>query len=139
MARRDEVARLFDLSRDVLLSTDSQQAIPQLATFVSRRFELDFVAICLPRLSEWEVFKAGPLGLEIDNLELTREFAGAAQSVEFDAKARTYTGHRAMNVGDHGCPSCRCGSIQRSACWRRPAERSNRVTRRTCRGGGHCD
>ena len=101
IARRDEVARLFDLSRDVLLSTDSQQAIPQLATFVSRRFELDFVAICLPRLAEWEIFDAGTLGLHLDGHELTLAFAGAERAVEFDARSRTYTGHRAMTVESH--------------------------------------
>ena len=100
LARRDEMARLFDLSRDVLLSTDSEQAIPQLATFVSRRFELDFVAICLPRQSDWNVFDAGTLRLPLDHLELTRAFAGAEQAVEFDAKARTYTGHRTTSVGE---------------------------------------
>jgi two-component system, OmpR family, sensor histidine kinase KdpD len=100
-ARRDEVARLFDLSRDVLLSTDSQQAIPQLATFVSRRFALDFVAICLPRSADWEIFDAGTLELDLDKRELSLAFAGAEQAVEFDAKARTYAGHRAMTVDGH--------------------------------------
>jgi two-component system, OmpR family, sensor histidine kinase KdpD len=101
VARRDEVARLFDLSRDVLLSTDSQQAIPQLATFVSRRFKLDFVAICLPRSADWDVFDAGTLALDLDARELTLAFAGAEHSVEFDARARTYSGHRAMTVEGH--------------------------------------
>jgi len=59
----------------VLISGDqeyrSEEAIPQLATFVSRRFELDFVAICLPRLAEWEIFDAGTLGLQLDGHELT--------------------------------------------------------------------
>src|SRR4029079_9030313 len=89
MARRDEVARLFDLSRDVLLSTDSQKAIPQLATFVSRRFELEFVAICLPRGPDWDVFDAGSLQLSLDRHELASAFAGADKTLEFDAKART--------------------------------------------------
>jgi len=45
-ARRDELSRLFDLGRDVLLTTDSSEAIAQLARFVSRRFDLEFAAIC---------------------------------------------------------------------------------------------
>src|SRR5207244_5148931 len=65
IARRDELARLFDLSRDVLLTTDSREAIAQLARFVSRRFALDFVAICLPRDVEWDVFEAGALGVHL--------------------------------------------------------------------------
>src|SRR3954466_11150636 len=40
LARRDELTRLFDLSRDVLLTTDSNDAIVALARFIARRFEL---------------------------------------------------------------------------------------------------
>src|SRR4051812_2845521 len=38
--RRDAVARLFDLSRDILLVTDSQIANASFAAFVARRFDL---------------------------------------------------------------------------------------------------
>src|SRR2546423_13388611 len=58
VARRDELGRLFDLSRDVLLITDSQQANARLAGFVSRRFDLDYAAICIPRGADWDVFHA---------------------------------------------------------------------------------
>ena len=58
--RRDELARLLDLSRDVLLITDSQEAHARLAGFIARRFDLDYAAICVPRESEWAVFRAGP-------------------------------------------------------------------------------
>src|SRR4051812_8350582 len=51
--RRDELSRLFDLSRDVLLITDSEAANASLAAFIARRFDLDYVAICLPRGAEW--------------------------------------------------------------------------------------
>ena len=44
LARRDEVGRLFDLSRDVLLMTDSREAIALLARLIARRFDLDYVA-----------------------------------------------------------------------------------------------
>lgn len=100
-ARRDELARLFDLSRDILLTTDSQQAITQLARFVSRRFDLDFAAICLPRADDWDVFEAGTVDLALDRAELARGFAGVEQAVEFDARARTYGGHRLLTVGGH--------------------------------------
>src|SRR4029077_6623916 len=53
VAHRDELSRLFDLSRDVLLVTESQEANARLAGFVSRRFDLDFAAICLPDAGEW--------------------------------------------------------------------------------------
>src|SRR6185369_9233696 len=48
LMRRDEVGKLFDLGRDVLLITDSEAANSSLAGFIARRFELDYVAICLP-------------------------------------------------------------------------------------------
>src|SRR5258705_5525802 len=40
IARRNEVTRLFDLTRDVLLTTDTRGAIDVLARHVARRFSL---------------------------------------------------------------------------------------------------
>ena len=48
IARRNELTRLFDLTRDVLLTTETASAIEVLARHVARRFELSGVAICLP-------------------------------------------------------------------------------------------
>jgi two-component system sensor histidine kinase KdpD len=98
VARRDELARLFDLSRDVLLTTESRDAIPLLARYIARRFDLDYVAICLPHAGTWDVFEAGPLELSLDTQQLALAFAGAEEIVEFDAHARTYAGHRTMTV-----------------------------------------
>ena len=42
------MTRLFDLSRDILLTTDSESAIHDVARYVARRFELEGIAICLP-------------------------------------------------------------------------------------------
>ena len=47
--RQRELACLFDLSRDVLLTTDSGEAITELPRFIARRFALEFVA------SGWDV------------------------------------------------------------------------------------
>jgi two-component system sensor histidine kinase KdpD len=58
-ARRDALGRLFDLSRDILLVTDSQAANASLAGFISRRFDFDYAAICVPQGGEWQVFEAG--------------------------------------------------------------------------------
>jgi two-component system sensor histidine kinase KdpD len=99
LARRDELARLFDLSRDVLLVTDSGEAIALLARFISRRFELDYVAICLPRSGDWDIFEAGALDQALDKEELSRAFASAEGALEADTRARAYAGHRAMLVG----------------------------------------
>ena len=53
IARRNEVTRLFDLTRDVLLTTETTGAIDALARHISRRFELAQVAICLPGERGW--------------------------------------------------------------------------------------
>ena len=70
VARRDELARLFDLSRDILLVTDSQAANASLAGFIARRFGFDYVAICVPQGTEWHVFEAGAQRLTPDPSEL---------------------------------------------------------------------
>jgi len=101
-ARRDEVAKLFDLSRDVLLMTDSDQAIAMLARFISRRFDLDYVAICLPRpATGWQIAQGGPLTLDLDRAQLDLTFAGASRTLEFDAERRAYAGHRALAIDGH--------------------------------------
>lgn len=99
VSRRDEVARLFDLSRDVLSMTDDRETIAELAHFVSRRFDLDFTAICLPRGDRWEIFDAGPLRPALDPKALTGAFSGAERVLEFDARTRTYEGQRHVSSG----------------------------------------
>jgi two-component system, OmpR family, sensor histidine kinase KdpD len=98
VGRRDELARLFDLSRDVLLMTDSREAISMLARSIARRFDLEFIAIALPRGSEWDLFEAGAETIVLDRAELARVFAAAQTTLEFDAVARTYAGHRATSL-----------------------------------------
>jgi two-component system sensor histidine kinase KdpD len=99
LSRRDELARLFDLSRDVLMMTDSPGALAVLARSVARRFDLDFVAVALPRgASDWNVFEAGAHHVDLDRRELMKALASAQVSLEFDARARTYAGHRTMAV-----------------------------------------
>jgi len=101
LARRDEMARLFDLSRDVLLMTDSREAIALLSRFISRRFDLDYVAICLPRGANWDIATSGSLTLDLDRSQLALAVAGAERMLEFDARQRTYSGHRTMSVDGH--------------------------------------
>ena len=98
LVRRDELARLFDLSRDVLVTTDSREAISTLARAIARRFDLEYVAIALPRANEWDVFEAGPMSITLDTRQLTASFATAQASLEFDARERTYAGHRTMET-----------------------------------------
>lgn len=92
-ASRDEMARLFDLSRDVLVTTDGRAALAGLARAVSRRFALDAVAIALPDGEGFEVHPAGE-PLQLDPRELASALAAAQTTLEFDAYARTYAGQR---------------------------------------------
>ena len=99
LERRDEVTRLFDLSRDVLLTTDTRDAIVVLARFIARRFDLPHVAICLPREGDWDVFDGGSKSVILDRQVLSDVFTAADRTLEFDAAARAYTGHRIVDVG----------------------------------------
>ncbi|MCC7010503.1 MAG: DUF4118 domain-containing protein [Acidobacteria bacterium] len=99
VARRDELARLFDLSRDVLILGEGPGAIAQLARSIARRFDLEYVAIALPQDGDWNVHEAGTSTIDLDRRELASAFAAAHASLEFDAMARTYAGHRVMNAG----------------------------------------
>lgn len=98
VARRHELARLFDLSRDVLGMTDSREAISVLARSIARRFDLDFVAIALPRPSDWDVFEAGARTIHLNEQELSRAFAAAQATLEFDANTRSYSGHASVTI-----------------------------------------
>lgn len=90
--RRHELARLFDLSRDVLVMTDSH-AMPALARSVATRFALGYVAVALPNASDWDIFEAGSLQITLDKTRLSQVFARATGALEFDARERTYGGH----------------------------------------------
>jgi two-component system sensor histidine kinase KdpD len=96
-ARRDELTRLFDLSRDVLVMTD-RDAIAGVARSVARRFDLSFVAIALPHEESWDVFASGGRPLSLETMTLTEAFADAQRTLEFDAYARTYAGHRTLTI-----------------------------------------
>jgi len=100
VGRRNELARLFDLSRDVLVMTAGREAITLLARSIARRFDLDFVAVALPRSGEWDVYDAGARTIELDAGALADAFAAAQASLEFDAYSRTYSGHRTMTIRD---------------------------------------
>jgi two-component system sensor histidine kinase KdpD len=98
LSRRDELARLFDLGRDVLMMTDNREAISMLARSVARRFDLEFVAIALPRLDEWSIYGGGIAEIPMDPRQMSTAFAAAQTTLEFDARARTYAGHRTMEI-----------------------------------------
>lgn len=101
VGRRNELARLFDLSRDVLMMTESREALAVLARSIARRFDLAFVAIALPRNGDWDSYEAGITTIRLDKRELSNAFAVAQTRLEFDAHARAYAGHRTMTVDGH--------------------------------------
>jgi two-component system sensor histidine kinase KdpD len=93
IARRNEVTRLFDLTRDVLLTTETTGAIEALARHVARRFELSRVAICLPGDQGWRIYQGASDDVSIDSQTLDVALAKARGVVEFDARQRAYGGH----------------------------------------------
>ena len=93
ISRRNEVTRLFDLTRDVLLTTETAGAIEVLARHVARRFELPRIAICLPAESGWRVVQGGREELALTDETLNTAFAKARGTLEFDARQRAYGGH----------------------------------------------
>jgi two-component system sensor histidine kinase KdpD len=98
LGRRDELARLFDLSRDVLVMTASPDAVSHLAGAIARRFDLAYVAIAVPESEGWSVSAAGDDAVHLPQRQLSEAFGAAVKSLEFDAYARTYAGHRTMEA-----------------------------------------
>jgi two-component system sensor histidine kinase KdpD len=98
IGRRDELARLFDLSRDVLVMTASPDAVSHLVRATSRRFDLEYVAIAVRGPEGWSISAAGDDTVQLQEGQLTEAFQAAARSLEFDAYARTYAGHRSIET-----------------------------------------
>jgi two-component system sensor histidine kinase KdpD len=97
--RRDELARLFDLSRDVLLTTDSEDAISVLTRHIALRFQLGYVAICLPDGEDFRRYESGASGhYAITTDDLRRTLSQANRAIEFDARQRTYAGHEVVGA-----------------------------------------
>jgi two-component system sensor histidine kinase KdpD len=94
LERRNELARLFDLGRDILVMTDTRDAISTLARSIAGRFDLDFAAIALPKAGRWEIFEAGQWSVALTPTMLSGAFAAAHTSPEFDAR----TGRQPIDV-----------------------------------------
>jgi len=102
LERRNELTRLFDVTRDILLTTERDGAIAATARHVARRFELESVAICLPSIAGgWQVHRGGADAPTIDERELDRALASARGTLEFDATTRAYGGQRTLATGTH--------------------------------------
>jgi two-component system sensor histidine kinase KdpD len=102
-ARRDELARLFDLSRDILLMTESEEAYAQLARAIARRFDLPYVAICLPEASGWRIHEAGEGRLTLPVQQLEEALQAARGALDVNAGERTSGGRQTFH-GREGPP-----------------------------------
>jgi two-component system sensor histidine kinase KdpD len=100
VARRLEVSRLFDLSRDILLTTESDGALPVLAQHVARRFELETVAICVPTDTGWALYQGGERGVEPTTDQLDKAMAQLRGTLEFDARRRMYGGQIEVSLAN---------------------------------------
>jgi two-component system sensor histidine kinase KdpD len=100
--RRQEVTRLFDLSRDILLTNESEGAIATLARHVARRFQLASVAVCLPDTGGWQVHQGGERTIEVTPVQLDEAFARLRGTLEYDARERTYGGHAVVAQTGNG-------------------------------------
>ena len=90
--RRDEVTRLFDLTRDILLVSGGPEALDHVARFIARRFRFDQVLVCVVGPDGWE--QHGPTDLPREpEANLDRVMARSRATLEFDAHTRTYAGH----------------------------------------------
>jgi two-component system sensor histidine kinase KdpD len=98
LARRDELAHLFDLSRDILLTHESAEAIPALARHIARRFDLDYVAICLPSHGDVQRYEAGPMDLQgaLRTSVLQSALADAERTFERQDRSGTEAGHEVI-------------------------------------------
>jgi two-component system sensor histidine kinase KdpD len=101
LQRRDEVTRLFDLSRDVLFMTESGEPFAALASSVARRFDLDYVAVCLPRGAEWGVYETGPAGRAFDRSHLSVVSSDMASGPSGAAQSSNEHRHRVIHDGEH--------------------------------------
>ena len=77
-ARRLEVTRLFELSRDILSTTDSDRAIAEVARYAAQRFALGGFAICLPSQTGWDLHQGGEQPVEPSRDQLDRAFERAS-------------------------------------------------------------
>ena len=101
VTRRDELARLLDLSRDVLLITDSASANSSLASFIARRFDLDYVAICLPQGAEWTVYQSGSQQHAPSPAHLSAAFSAADTSRASGSESASAPGARPPTAAGH--------------------------------------
>jgi two-component system sensor histidine kinase KdpD len=100
-SRKQEVTRLFDLSRDILLTTDSERAVADVSRSVARRFELEAIAICLPTEGGWELHQGGERSVEPSREQLDHALARLRGPTEYDTRERADAGHAVTAAHGH--------------------------------------
>jgi two-component system, OmpR family, sensor histidine kinase KdpD len=81
-ARRDELSRLFELSRDILMTTETDDAYGRLARSIADRFGLSYVAVCLPGARGWQLHEAGDGRLRLAPEQLETVLRAAQQTFD---------------------------------------------------------
>src|SRR6185295_7676850 len=66
-----------------------------------RRFDLDYVAVCLPSGSDWLTFQAGPLELTLESQALSSAYARIRKRDDLDGDAGSEGAPSVLNVGPH--------------------------------------
>ena len=97
---RLEVSRLFDLSRDILLTTDIEAALPSLAQHIARRFEIQSVAIAVPEHIAWSLHQGGLVEVSPSEQQLNEAFARQRGVLEVRRSIATYGGHAEVTTAD---------------------------------------
>ena len=92
VARRDELARLFDFTRDILRTSEPHDPIAAVARHAARRFGYSRVSIFTVRAKEWAGHHSSPPGLDVEHATLDRVLQRAGRTLEFEAHERTYAG-----------------------------------------------
>lgn len=79
---RNELARLFDLSRDILLMGETAATLDALARHIAERFAVERVALHLRRSGEWQVHQGtgAPIVISQDALDTALMVAGSARA-----------------------------------------------------------
>jgi two-component system sensor histidine kinase KdpD len=104
MESRHELERLFDLSRDVLLTGETEHTVDALALHIVRRFQLSSLSLYVWSASGWTCHQGGETAFVISEAQLEFAIRTARQTLEFDARARAYGGQAVIETA--GGPPC---------------------------------
>jgi two-component system, OmpR family, sensor histidine kinase KdpD len=97
--QRNEVARLFELSRDVLMTTDGD-VTAALARHVARRFDLPVASIAVPAGSGgWHVVHGGAGTPVMDPTALDRVWSSAGQPLDPEAPIQPARDRTTLTTG----------------------------------------